>query len=165
MRIIEEINTDILLLEFENLFNDTQFKNQMNKKNQVSIQKRQDASVEVELSESCGELTKEKGLRDTDFNISINLIKNTYIESIIKKFKLVRTRINRLKPGTCYIWHKDPSTRIHVPLEINEGSFMVVADDKIDMKLGYVYEIDTTKMHTAINSGTTDRYHIVGCVY
>lgn len=165
MRIIEEVNTDILLLEFENLMSNAKFKNQMNKINQVSIQKRQSTHLDNELSESCGELTKERGLKDTDFDVCVSLIKNTHIEKIIKKLKLVRTRINRLKPGTCYIWHKDPSTRIHIPLEINEGSFMIVANDKINMKLGYAYEINTTQMHTAVNSGTTDRYHIIGCVY
>ena len=165
MRIIQEINIDVLLLEFENLMNNVKFKNQMNKKNQVSIQKRQDTHLDAELSESCGELTKERGLKDTDFDMCVSLIKNTYIESIIKKLNLVRTRINLLKPKTCYTWHKDPSTRIHIPLEINKGSFMIVANDKINMKSGYAYEIDTTKMHTAVNAGSTDRYHVVGCVY
>ena len=88
----------------------------------------------------------------------------TYTNSVIKDLKLFRTRLMRLMPQTCYTYHKDFSQRIHIPLITNENCFIIV-DDVLNRYPadGSSYLINTTKMHTALNASTEERWHIVGC--
>ena len=93
-----------------------------------------------------------------NFNLS-------YINSILEKFNMYRTRVLVLKPKVCYTIHRDLSKRIHIPVVTNENCWLIV--DKEIMHLpadGNYYEIDTTQEHTALNGSWEDRIHIVGCV-
>ena len=46
---------------------------------------------------------------ENDFNIP--LFDLPYINSIMKKHNLVRTRVMKMKPKTCYYWHHDKTKR------------------------------------------------------
>ena len=166
---LNEIDLTTLIEEFSFLLKDKLVNNQ------VSLQKRYQTPNELELIEGCGSLTyniiggkkirKEVELKDIEFNQVVKLLENTYIKELIEKFKLFRTRLMCLKPKTCLTWHNDYSQRIHIPIVTNDKCFMVIENTKISLKAGYAYQVDTTKMHTAINASLENRYHIVGCVY
>ena len=86
-----------------------------------------------------------------------------YMNSILKEYGMVRTRLLRLRPGECYTYHMDPTARIHIPI-ITSVWCLAVIDDIVHRYPadGSVYYVDTTKRHTFINGGDTDRFHIVG---
>ena len=87
-----------------------------------------------------------------------------YVNFILKKLNMTRTRVMKMAPKTCYSYHQDPSKRIHIPLITNEKCFFVVADEVIRLPAdGNYYVIDTTKLHTFVNASFEDRIHIVGC--
>ena len=89
-----------------------------------------------------------------------------YVNFILKKLNITRTRVIKLAPKTCYSYHQDPSKRVHIPLITNEKCFFVVADEVIRLPAdGNYYVIDTTKLHTFVNASFEDRIHIVGCQY
>lgn len=86
-----------------------------------------------------------------------------YINSIIKKYNLVRTRVMRMKKKTCYYYHKDNTKRLHIPVITNENCFLLVDEKLTHLPAnGKTYIVDTTKMHTALNASKFDRIHIVG---
>lgn len=86
-----------------------------------------------------------------------------YVNSIMQDLDLCRTRLMILKPKTCYYWHADQQKRCHIPLKTNESCFLIIEKKIIHLPAdGHRYVLDTTKEHTALNAGHTDRLHIVG---
>ena len=85
---------------------------------------------------------------------------------LIDKFNMVRTRVMRMHPKTCYTYHKDHTKRLHIPLITNENCMFII-DDKIYRYPadGNYYVVDTTKKHTAVNASFEERIHIVGCLH
>ncbi len=78
-------------------------------------------------------------------------------------FQLGRTRIMRLRPKRCYSYHFDFNPRIHLALETNGHSFVIIPPDVFFHVPtdGHFYYFDTRHRHTAINGGPTDRLHFV----
>ena len=98
---------------------------------------------------------------ENDFNVPLFDI--PYINSILKENNLVRTRIMKMKPKTCYYWHHDKTKRLHIPIETHEHCFLLLDNDRIHLPAdGTAYEVDTTVNHTALNCSKIDRIHIVG---
>lgn len=169
---LKKVDIDVLVDEFNFLLKDILLHKFQD---QLSLQKRAQTPSELELTESCGSLTydivdgrkvrKSVELEDTEFNQVIKILKNSYIKELIEEFKLFRTRLMCLKSKTCLTWHDDYSQRVHIPLITNDKCFMVIENTKINLESGYAYQVDTTKMHTAVNASLENRYHIVGCVY
>lgn len=88
-----------------------------------------------------------------------------YLNSIIEKLGLKRTRLMNLSPRTCYTYHMDYTPRVHIPLITNERCFLVLDDEVQYMPAdGTVYLVDTRLKHTAINASKEDRIHLVGIV-
>jgi len=78
---------------------------------------------------------------------------------------MYRTRVMRMKPKTCYTYHRDRTKRMHIPLVTNEKCMFIIDDIVYRYPAnGKSYLIDTTLRHTAINASFEDRIHIVGCV-
>jgi aspartyl/asparaginyl beta-hydroxylase (cupin superfamily) len=76
---------------------------------------------------------------------------------------LVRTRIMKMKPKTCYLWHADKTKRLHIPIITHPHCFLLIDNERIHIPAtGEAYVIDTTKNHTALNCSKIDRIHIVG---
>ena len=90
-----------------------------------------------------------------------------YINSIIEKLGLFRTRIMEMRPKSCYSYHIDQTNRVHIPIITNDKAFFVVDDIVQRMpNVGEVYFLETTKIHTAINASISDtRIHIVGLTH
>ena len=70
-------------------------------------------------------------------------------------------RIVRLNPTQCLSWHRDVSQRIHVPIEQNFGSMLVVDDQVHKLSVGNTYLVNTTLMHSAFNGGFEPRYNLL----
>lgn len=52
--------------------------------------------------------------------------------------------------------------RIHIPIQTNDDCFFTVGDDKRNLKLGELWEINNDKkMHSVDNFGETDRIHLI----
>ena len=76
---------------------------------------------------------------------------------------MVRTRIMTMSSKTCYSYHWDLSSRIHLPLVTNDDCFFVIEDNVYRTPAdGSVYRVDTTKKHTFVNASFEKRIHIMG---
>jgi hypothetical protein len=93
-------------------------------------------------------------------------LSNSVIESLINKHNGFRTRIMIMPPNKTYSVHADPTPRIHIPILTNDESWMIWPHHSQCKRLtpGFAFWTDTTKKHTFINGGLTDRIHIVMCV-
>ena len=94
----------------------------------------------------------------------VNLFDFPYINSILDERKLCRTRIMKTKPKSCYLWHKDPRKRLHIPITTNEHCFLLLEHDgRMHLPAtGESYIVDTTQYHTQVNASREERIHIVG---
>lgn len=110
-------------------------------------------------------------------------LKGTILETVLSSYKeFYRWRLLRLTPGQTYSIHSDSlnkqtrNIRLHIPLVTNPHSFLCFYDSmpssgsSSDVKFYHLeenssYLVDTTGLHTAVNYGTTNRYHIVGVKY
>jgi hypothetical protein len=110
-------------------------------------------------------------------------LQNTSIETLLNRYpEYYRWRLLRLRSKTTYSIHCDSPNpniknyRLHVPVVTNSRSFLMFYpefprsghsyDIRFEhLELGNSYRVDTTGLHTAINHGDTDRYHIVGVRY
>jgi len=127
---------------------------------QISLQ-----TVEGETDHNYGTGRLTSINKHTEQDFVIPLWDMPYTNSIIKDLGMYRTRVMRMYSKTCYSYHKDPTMRIHIPLITNDKCFMVIDDKVIRYPAdGNYYLVDTTKMHTAVNSSWEDRIHIIGCV-
>jgi hypothetical protein len=77
------------------------------------------------------------------------------------KTKFARIRLMKTSPRVCYYWHNDISPRLHIPIITNESNFLIVEDEVCHLTKGHLWYVDTEKMHTALNGGTEDRFHLV----
>lgn len=91
--------------------------------------------------------------------------KNTSIENLYdtikKSFKVGRIRLILLPPRSCMSWHRDTTKRIHYPVKTSYGSFMVINDEIMHLPQNTWWMTDTTNYHTAFNSSSESRIHIV----
>jgi hypothetical protein len=110
-------------------------------------------------------------------------LEGTLVEEYIKRHKkFYRWRLLRLQPRRTYSVHTDnltPNTvnmRLHIPVVTNPQCYMCFFEDAIQsgvtqpvrfehLALGNSYITNTTGLHTAVNYGLEDRYHIVGVRY
>ena len=103
---------------------------------------------------------------ETEKDFWVPLFDIPYINSIMKDNNLVRTRIMKMKPKTCYYWHHDKTKRLHIPIQTHEHCFLLLDNDRIHLPAdGTAYEIDTRLNHTALNCSKIDRIHIGGVLH
>lgn len=102
-----------------------------------------------------------------DENVEVNpYFKDTIFEEIINKYKLTRTRLIWLKPYSCYSMHRDATIRMHIPLITNQRCYFVFREDGLfNMPAGHVYEVDTTKEHSAMNCSSEYRLHLIAAYH
>jgi|TARA_B110000977_G_C10895099_1_gene422970 hypothetical protein len=99
----------------------------------------------------------------SEHTYTIPLFDIPYINSILKEHDLVRTRLMKMKPKSCYLWHNDKTKRLHIPIKTHEHCFLLIDNERLHLPAdGTAYEIDTTQKHTALNCSKEDRIHIVG---
>jgi len=108
---------------------------------------------------------KSKNLNHQEQEFTELLFDLKYTNKIIQENGMYRTRVMRMKPKTCYTYHRDHTKRMHIPLVTNEKCMFIIDDIVYRYPAnGKSYLIDTTLRHTAINASFEDRIHIVGCV-
>ena len=110
-------------------------------------------------------------------------LKNTVVERIINHYSsFYRWRLLKINPKQTYSIHKDAfsekhiNLRLHIPLITNPHAFLCFYKDAPvpgkdvtvrheHLKEDCSYIVNTSGLHTAVNYGTTHRYHIVGVKY
>jgi aspartyl/asparaginyl beta-hydroxylase (cupin superfamily) len=96
------------------------------------------------------------------------------IEEVIKlntgeNGKIMRALLVKLTAGQSIRPHIDVvgfslvvCRRIHIPIDTNDNCFFKVNDDRRNLKLGEVWEINNDKQpHSVENLGETDRIHLI----
>ena len=102
-----------------------------------------------------------------DFKILNEELKGTYLEQvhdiIAKDHEFTRMRIMRLFGRSCMSLHFDSENRIHIPVTTNKNCLMIVDNEVVFMPAdGSAYLVDTTKIHTALNSNLDfERIHLL----
>lgn len=88
-----------------------------------------------------------------------------YIQEVAQKIGIGpvgRVRLLLIGPQSCYSFHCDPHKyRVHIPLITNPGAFMIVWGKIWHLPLGYSYRVRVSEEHSAVNTGNTNRVHLV----
>lgn len=77
----------------------------------------------------------------------------------------------KLGPGSKVSPHVDSGEflesihRVHIPVSTNEDAFYFVDNERVQMRVGSMYEIDNQRTHWAENNGNIDRIHVVINIY
>lgn len=134
--------------------------------NQIGVTARPDA--DDPLYDAVGWIPE--GAAEADYSVITEPFIGTAIERLLKKlpFQFGRTRLMRMRPKSCLSIHADPTRRYHLALITNPGCFLVGVSDQGGSfhhipADGHLYETDTHRTHTALNTGNQDRYHLVIC--
>jgi len=113
-------------------------------------------------------LSEDRRLTQEQFTETCDLFKGTVIEEVNEIIKEqyggVRGRILSLPPKYSMTYHYDESPRIHIPIKINEKTFMVLEKTCYWFEVGNSYYVDTRKWHTAVNASVDSRIHLVYCL-
>jgi len=75
-----------------------------------------------------------------------------------------RGAVVALYPSSQLVAHVDPpiaGRRYHLPLEVNDGCWVVHGGDWQQLVVGHVYEMDPTETHGAVNWGQERRLHLM----
>jgi archaellin len=117
-----------------------------------------------------GQLKKQDNPKiESDFKFFVKEFSHTIFEDVhnqlSSRYKLGRIRLMNSRTRTCLSWHTDSEKRLHIPIITNPGARLVIEDAANHLPAdGSVYLADTTKYHTAFNSGTENRIHLVACI-
>jgi len=114
--------------------------------------------VKTSLNQPTGNFFYDKWIIKEEF-------KNTVWESILDFFPedIGEARIINLTSGSCYLQHADIDDRYHLNI-IGENSYFIDVDNQNIHKIkndGIIYEMDTGRIHSAINLDCDDRYQLV----
>jgi hypothetical protein len=95
-------------------------------------------------------------------NNIIRHLKSIYVDCVPIKIILIK-----LKPSGMVLPHVDRHEvltiphRIHIPIYTNDNVLFSVGSTCINMKEGYIYEINNILPHSVVNNGDTDRIHLL----
>jgi len=107
-------------------------------------------------------------IQETDFTEMCSQFENTSfqkIHDILKKeFSIGRLRLMLLEPRQCMSWHHDQSMRIHYPIKTSESCFMIIENQVLHLPKNTWWLTNTLNKHTALNSSTQSRIHLVASV-
>ena len=98
-----------------------------------------------------------------DYKILNEAYEGTVFADIIQDVNGERARIMEMNPSTTYTVHKDNSPRYHLALITNPNAYFIFPTLNQIMHIpadGYLYEVDTTILHSFANCGP-DRTHLV----
>ncbi|MEO1538724.1 MAG: aspartyl/asparaginyl beta-hydroxylase domain-containing protein [Pseudomonadota bacterium] len=80
---------------------------------------------------------------------------------------IVRAQFARMHPGAAVKPHIDTSSlltaahRMHLPITSNDGVMFKINGEAVRMHPGQLYELNNRVHHSVINSGPTDRIHLI----
>lgn len=92
------------------------------------------------------------------------------VDTVLQLFpdrKPVRGEVVNLMPGRRLDLHVDiywvhkHSKRVHVPIYTNDDCFQIFENREVHLETGNIYEINNRILHSARNSGTEPRFHLI----
>ena len=102
------------------------------------------------------------------FSEEISKLENIINSNNSEDGKIIRAILVNLPSGKSIPFHVDNGKtliycrRIHIPIQTNENCFFTVGDDKRNLKLGEIWEINNDKkQHSVENFGEFDRIHLI----
>lgn len=133
-------------------------------------------SLQLAITSSSGNNYENEGydinhlLQDTQenkYSILNDFFIGTYVEEVYnivdRMFGVTRGRFMVLnKHKRAYSYHSDLTPRLHIPITTDDYCMFVI--DEVVYKLpnvGQLYLVDTTRLHSALNLGYSERLHIV----
>ena len=129
------------------------------KDNQISVTAR--PGVTDPIGDAVGWIPD--GVEEADYSNVTEPYRGTVFERLLRKlpFAFGRTRLMRMRPKTCLSIHADPTRRYHFALVTNPGFYIVEVAEENGVfhhtpADGRLYEMDTHRAHTAMNSGNKD---------
>ena len=78
-----------------------------------------------------------------------------------------RIMLANLPAGTFIPPHVDGAAhvsvphKIHIPLTTNPETYFFVGDERFHLQEGFAYEVNNATRHSVVNSGATDRIHLI----
>lgn len=105
-----------------------------------------------------------------DFVPSALLSRCLYFTEVLSQFHcpLRAVRLMRLHAGASILEHTDTNlcyeqgeARIHIPITTNSGVAFMLNGERVDMSVGEVWYLNFDLPHSVVNSGETDRTHLV----
>jgi hypothetical protein len=133
-------------------------------------------TLQISITSSTGSNYENEGydinhlLQDTaenKYSILNEFFVGTYVEEVYnlldQMFGVTRGRFMLLnKHKRAYSYHSDLTPRIHIPISTDDYCMFIINDVVYKLPdVGQLYLVDTTKMHSALNLGYTERLHIV----
>jgi hypothetical protein len=107
-------------------------------------------------------------IQEAQLQYLVECYKSTYLEQLINSLPIetCRWRWMIIFGKSCYSMHYDWTERIHIPIYTNNQSFLLFPEtpEIYQLSKGSVYQVNTTKVHTAVNCNDSWRVHLVGCV-
>ena len=100
----------------------------------------------------------------SEYIILNEVYEGTVFADIIRDVNGERSRIMEMNAYTSYSVHKDQSPRYHLALITNPNAYFIFPTLNEIMHIpadGYLYEVDTTILHSFVNCGPDDRTHLV----
>jgi len=99
----------------------------------------------------------------TEYTVLNEVYEGTVFADAINDVNGVRSRIMHMQPRTTYFVHQDKTPRYHLALITNPNAYFIFPSLNEIVHIpadGYVYEVDTTILHSFVNCGP-DRTHLV----
>lgn len=107
--------------------------------------------------------------KESQYKFFIKKFENTFFHALYKQVSEVsplpigRVRLMKLKPKTCYSFHRDNSIRYHLAINTNPECYLLFKDSglfHVPMD-GQIYGTNTLLEHTAMNCSDQERIHLV----
>ena len=102
-------------------------------------------------------------MTQSDYIILNDIYEGTVFADVIPDMHGERSRIMHMQPRTTYFVHQDKTPRYHLALITNPNAYFIFPSLNEIVHIpadGYVYEVDTTILHSFVNCGP-DRMHLV----
>ena len=160
-KILEPIDQLEILKQYKKLESKINWLHDERDNRQCGIQYRND---EDHFLSATGKLNP--AIHEKEYNILNPLFKDTIFEHIITKFNLVRSRLMWVTKKSCYSLHSDFSERLHIPIITNKDCYFLFPNaELVHLAAGFIYTVDTTKIHSFCNFSSFSRLHFLGCIY
>ena len=115
------------------------------------------------------EYVRAKKINESAYTEFVKDLEHTYFkevyDTLAKNFKLGRVRILLKEPRSTLSWHRDPESRLHIPIITNPGCLMVIENVAKHLPAdGSAWITNNIKYHNAFNGGEENRVHLVACL-
>jgi len=171
---------DKCLVEWEIIqsrFGDNLWSKPLGVNRQTCIQRSSKADVNP-YTDGTGSITGRKGpagvdgnnpaedrilMSQSDYIILNDIYEGTVFADVVRDMNGERSRVMHMQPRTSYFVHQDKTPRYHLALITNPNAYFIfpTLNEIVHIPAdGYVYEVDTTILHSFVNCGP-DRTHLV----